>query len=300
MQKGPERRIRKSNNLIEARFRITLNEFRILLYCAAQITPMRKDVRGVFEIHAQDYADMFNLSLKNAYKQIRDGLDATWDREFFEWLPQGKGREPGWARRRFVISQEYHPSQGYGVLEVHPDFLNHLADLSEKYTDYALRNMHHLGSFNAMRIYEMLTQYAKIGKRTFNVAWFQEVLFLENNYQRWTDLKKHVLVPSLQAIHKHTDIEIIKDTEHGWFVPKKTGRRVTEFEIKFRRRAQQTLDLGEVPEPVSQAVWEKQGYRSPKEYEEARYLMERHNVAFRNARDFIAFKNELLRKGERP
>lgn len=234
---------------------------------------------------------MFELSEKNAYKQIREGLDATWDREFYEWLPQGKGKTPGWVRRRFVITQEYNPSQGYGTLEMHPEFMQHLIDLSEKYTDYALRNIQHLRSFNAMRLYELLTQYAKIGSRTFSLDWFQEVLTLSDSYERWTDLKKHVLVPSLESIHQHTDIEIIKHKSQGWIRAHKTGRAVTSFTINFRRKQQQTLDLDE---PATD--WQSLGYASAGEHREAQQLMDIHDVEFRNARDFMQFKIDSAKK----
>lgn len=293
MTNKKEPRVRKSNNLIEARFKLTVTEFRILLYCAAKIEPLTPEVSRSFKVYAKDYAEMFGISEKNAYKQIREGLDATWDREFYEWLPAGEGKEPGWRRKRFVISQEYHPAQGYGSLEVHPDFLAHLIDLHQKYTDYALQRVSSLTSFNALRMYELLAQYAPIGRRKMSVQWFQELLFLEDSYQRWTDLKKHVIVPSLEAINRETDIEIIKDPKHGWFTPYKEGRQVVSFEIKFRRRRQHQLEL-EAPISTPKPQWEELGYRSPKEYEEARYLERKHNVRFASASEFIRFRTKLV------
>lgn len=291
-------RVRKSNNLVQAKFRLTTNEYRILLYCATKIEPMKKDVSTVFRVYGQEYAEMFGISEKNAYKQIREGLDATWDREFYEWLPQGKNKEPGWVRRRFVITQEYNPSEGYGALEMHPDFIQHLIDLREQYTDYAIRNVQYLRSFNAMRIYELLAQYRAIGRRKFQVDWFREVLSLENNYPRWTDLKKHVLTPCLRAITESTDIDVVRSTSGEWFTAHKRGRSVVSFEICFRHKAQQTLDLEEtevVETPVVEPEWKRRGFASPGEFRESRELGEKHGVEFAGARDYFSFRRELTR-----
>ena len=124
-------RVRKANRLNEAKFRLTTTEYRILLLCVSKVKPMTDDVPNKFRIYGTEFADMFGISTKNAYKQIREGLDSTWDKQFFERIPATKGTEAGWRRRRFVITQEYNPGEGYGELEFHPDFLQHLVNLRE-------------------------------------------------------------------------------------------------------------------------------------------------------------------------
>lgn len=295
--KDKQYRIRKSNNLVQAKFRLNTNEYRLLLYCAAMIKPMTADVSTTFRIYGQSYAEMFGIAENNAYKQIREGLDSTWDREFYEWLPQGKGREPGWIRRRFVITQEYNPSEGYGSIELHPDFLRHLIDLREQYTDYALRNVQYLRSFNAMRLYELLAQYRKIGLRHFEVSWFREVMSLEDSYPRFSDLRKHVLVPSLQAITENTDIEVLRDDKKQWITPVKKGRATVSFEIRFRHKMQQTLDLEPEVEPEPEPEWEALGYASAGEYRDACSLENRTGVSFENARDYILHREHVRLHG---
>lgn len=291
-----QQRVRKSNNLVQAKFRLTTNEYRILLYCATKIEPMTKNVSTVFRVYAQEYAEMFGISDNNAYKQIREGLDATWDREFYEWMPQGKNKEPGWVRRRFVITQEYNPNEGYGALEMHPDFIQHLIDLREQYTDYAIRNVQHLRSFNAMRIYELLAQFRKVGHRHFQLDWFREVLSLEDRYPRWTDIKKHILNPCLQSINNSTDIDVLKNDKGEWVTVKKRGKNVVSFEVSFRHKAQQTLDLEEtevVETPTVEPEWKRLGFASAGEFREARELEKEHGVTLAGPRDYLNFRRSL-------
>jgi plasmid replication initiation protein len=286
--------VRKSNNLIQARFRLNVNEYRLLLYCASKIKPKDPDVSAVFHIHGKDYAEMWDIDEKNAYKQIKEGLDSTWDREFLEWMPKGKNGEPAWRRRRFVITQEYNPGEGYGAIELHPDFLQHLIDLRDQYTDYALRNVMHLKSFNTIRIYELLCQYRKIGHRSFTVEWFRQILSLDETYPRWSDLRKHIIRPSLKMITEHTDIEVIKNDKSDCVTTRARGNKVISFEVNFRHKAQQTLDLDEpVLLTTDEPEWQREGYASPGEYREAQGLQRTHGVRFDSAKAFLVYRASL-------
>jgi plasmid replication initiation protein len=289
-------RIRKSNKLTQARFRLSLNEYRLLLHCVTKIEPMTDQISGTFRIYGKEYARMFGISENNAYKQIREGLDATWNREFYEWLPKGKKKQPGWVRRRFVITQEYNPSEGYGSLQLHPEFLQHLVDLREQYTDYALRNVRHMGSFNAIRMYEFLAQYRKIGRCRFTVAWFVDILELDGRYPRWSDLRKHVIDPALKQIHANTDISVIKSDSGEWVTTQKRGRTVISFDVCFEHKAQQVLALDEDEDedvPEKQPEWIEKGYASPGEYHEAGQLERTYGVRFSSAREFLYYRGKL-------
>lgn len=300
MRHKPEkqRRVRKSNALNQAKFRLNPNEYRLLMFCATQIKPMTADVPNEFRIYGKEYAETFGISEANAYKQIREGLDATWEASFYEWLPQGKHKEPGWIRKRFVITQQYHPSEGYGSLTLHPDFLQHLVDLREQYTDYEVRNLQSLRSFNAMRLYDLMIQFRTIGRRDFDLDWFKEVMGLEDSYPRWTDVRKHVLLPSLRQIERQTDIEIIKTDKNELFSAYKRGGKVQGFTIEFRHKAQQTLDLDDPAQPndgevVNEHGWQTLGYASEGEYREAQELSKRYGVRFVDAREFLRYRARL-------
>lgn len=295
-----QRRVRKSNSLNQAKFRLNPNEYRLLMFCATQIKPMTADVPNEFRIYGKEYAETFGISEANAYKQIREGLDATWEASFYEWLPSGRNKEPGWIRKRFVITQQYHPSEGYGSLTLHPDFLQHLVDLREQYTDYEVRNLQSMRSFNAMRMYDLLIQFRTIGRRDFDLEWFKQVMGLEDSYPRWTDIRKHVLLPSLRQIEKQTDVDVIKNDKGELFSAYKRGGKVQGFTIEFRHKAQQTLDLDdpEQPEPVElvdEHDWQRQGYATEGEYREALALQQRFGVTFTGAKDYLRYRARLDR-----
>jgi len=297
MQGKPEkqRRVRKSNSLNQAKFRLRANEYRLLMFCASQIKPMTAEVPSEFRIYAKEYAETFGISEPNAYTQIREGLDATWEASFHEWLPNGKNKEPGWIRKRFVITQQYHPSEGYGSLTLHPDFLQHLVDLRSQYTDYEVRNLQSMRSFSTMRIYDLLIQFRSVGQREFDLIWFKEIMGLEDNYPRWTDMRKHVLVPALKQITEQTDIDVVKNDKGELFTAYRRGGKVQGFTIIFNHKAQQTLDLEEPEQPVvvDEHDWQRHNYASEGEYREAKALEQRFGVTFDSAEDFLRYRSRL-------
>jgi len=64
----------KANDLTMASFKITLNEQRLILACIAQIKDPRKPVTNddKFTVSAPYFSRLFNLSPKNAYKELFD------------------------------------------------------------------------------------------------------------------------------------------------------------------------------------------------------------------------------------
>jgi plasmid replication initiation protein len=287
-----ELRVRKSNKLTEARFKLTMNEYRILLLCVTKIKPKTQDVTNKYRIEVTEYAEVFGISLKNAYKQIETGLNASWEREFHERIPATENKAAAWRRRRFIITQEYHPGEGYGEVEFHPDFMQHLINLREQYTDYGVRNVAHLPSFNVIRMYELLTQFRTVGRRSFDVAWFRELMSLEDSYPRFQDLKTHVLVPALRAIDQDTDLNVLKQGK-AWFSVTKRVKKVVAFEVCFRTKAQQVLELDEPEGLIDEPDWQVQGYASQGEFRESQGLQQTYGVAFASAKDFLSYRGKL-------
>ena len=74
------RRITKSNTLIKASYRLTLEQQRLILASLAQIDP-RSDVPRKITIYAQDYARAFGLCMKSAYCQLRAVSKTIYERD---------------------------------------------------------------------------------------------------------------------------------------------------------------------------------------------------------------------------
>ena len=81
------------------------------------------------------------------------------------------------------------------------------------------KNIINLKNKHSIRVYELLKQYEKIGKREFDLEEFKELLMIEDQYERIYDLDRFVLNIAVDEINEFTDINI-------GFEKIKKGRRV--------------------------------------------------------------------------
>jgi hypothetical protein len=64
----------KSNRLIEASYRLSLAEQRIILMAITEVRKSRKDFNAedFIEVRAVDFANLFDTDVKNTYIQLQD------------------------------------------------------------------------------------------------------------------------------------------------------------------------------------------------------------------------------------
>lgn len=97
-------------------------------------------------------------------------------------------------------------SNGVWYVEINPTqtALPLLFDFKDKYFKYELWNALRLKAPSQIRMYEILKQYEKLGKREIEVNKLQELLGV--NYARWDRFKAKVLDNCQQALKENTDI----------------------------------------------------------------------------------------------
>lgn len=74
------RNVTKSNDLVIAAYKLTLNEQRLLLAAIAQIDP-RKPMPRPITITAHDFADQYQLPVKQAYEALKEASNALYERD---------------------------------------------------------------------------------------------------------------------------------------------------------------------------------------------------------------------------
>lgn len=95
-------------------------------------------------------------------------------------------------------------------IDASDDALPLMFDFKSRYFKYELWNALRLKSPNQVRMYEILKQYEKLGKREVTVTELRELLGINKNEYSgrtgWSDLKKYVLDSCQQALQENTDI----------------------------------------------------------------------------------------------
>lgn len=216
----------KSNALVEASYRLTLREQRIILGCIAQVDrsqPITDEVQYV--ISADLFSKLANCNINGAYKELKLAADTLFERRLtlFEHPNTGKPRK---ITMRWVQSVEYLDGAGSVALRFSKDILPYLTELSRQFTRYALSDVAKVNSPHAVRLYELLMQWRETGKRQVSLDWMRERLGLEGKYPVFKDFRRYVVEHAVQQINEHTPITV------SWS-PHKTGRKVTHLIFSF-------------------------------------------------------------------
>ena len=215
-----KRLIVKSNFLVEASYRLSLQEARIILLLTSMI---KKDDEDFFsyKINIKDFNNFIGIKSTGNYTRTKEITKKLRNRELIIKDPkQDRELQTGW-----LSSAEYFNKQGYVELEFSPKLKPYLLNLKEFFTKYQIENIIKLNSSYAIRTYELLKQYEKIGCREFKIEELKNKLDVkENIYKKYNDFKKRILLKSQKELKEKTDI-------YFEFEEIKTGRKITD--IKF-------------------------------------------------------------------
>jgi plasmid replication initiation protein len=240
----------KSNRIIEASYRLSLNEQRIILY---SICRAREEQKGLFPnlpvtITAEAFLKQFPaVGKQHVYQQLKEAMDNLYDRSvtYYDTDP-----ETGFERvnkTRWISRASYIDGAGRVQVIFTPDVIEHITRLEAEFTSYQLEKVGRMTSAHAIRIYEMLAQYRNIGLRELNLKWLRNALQIaDDEYKLTTNFMVKVLDASVKQINDHSDLKVS-------YTPKKTGRAITDFIFKIRDKNAPTRSK-RINMPTDQAV----------------------------------------------
>ena len=223
--------IYKANALVEASYRLSLYEQRIVLACIAQV---RRDEsltdQQLYTVSAQQIAEMTGTKLGTAYQNLKAASERLFERRVTLHEPPN-GKSGGKVRlTRWVQEVVYQEDQGTVSLRFSQPMVPYLSQLSAQFTRYALADVAKMTSAHAIRLYELLCQWRDAGKREVELTWFREALQLEDRYGNIRDLKRRVIEPAVEQINEHSPMWV------KWS-QRKTGRRVSHLVFTFGEKA---------------------------------------------------------------
>ena len=217
----------KANEIVEAGYRLSLNEQRVVLACIAQVNSAEKLlVTDEFELSAKDFTQLFSVSDDRAYHSLIEVAESLFNRYVVLDNPYPNRPRVKRLKMRWISSIGYMPDEGKIVLRFSQDILPYLSELKGQFTKYELKHIGNMTSIYAIRLYELLMQWKGTGTRTVEIEWLKQQFQLEGQYQAMKDFKKWVIDPAVKDINTHSDFEV------SW-TQKKTGRRVTHFTFTF-------------------------------------------------------------------
>jgi plasmid replication initiation protein len=223
--------VTKSNVLIEANYKLTVTEQKIILYLISQINKDDEDFQ-TYSLPIQHFYEMLGYSGSPKYSEMRE-ITKNLMRKVLEIREGNKLKQMSW-----VSYVEYDEQSGRVSVSFDPRLKPYLLQLKREFTTYRLKNVMELKSSYSIRMYEILKRWQYIGEVDIALDDLREMMGVTDKYQEYHNFKKRVLSPAEKEITEKTDI-VFEYQEI------KRGRRVVG--IRFILKEQ----LKELKEPES-------------------------------------------------
>ncbi len=191
----------KPNDLIAARYKLNLNEQKVILYAVSKLD-RKKDNFNILSLNVKEFTELLGTDTER-YSEIRDVVRELRKKEVIIDAKEGK-----------IITawlSSIQNKRGVIELEFSQKLIPYLLQLKERFTNSQLKNILYLKNKYSIRIYELLKQYKNMSTNTrqFDLIEFKNILMLEEGqYTRFYDFDRFVLKPSMEEINKFTDINI--------------------------------------------------------------------------------------------
>ena len=225
----------KDNALINASYNLELTEQRLVMLAIINARELGQGITAdsKLEIHASDYAKLFNVSPDASYKALKEAVNNLFNRQFSYTAEYKKTGKVGIVRSRWVSRIFYVDDLALLEITFAPDVVPLITRLEEHFTKYEAKQVAHLTSKYATRLYELLIAWREVGKTPiFELQQLRKNLGVEDDeYQRMHHFKSRVLETAITQINEHTDIKATYE-QH------KQGRTITGFSFKFKQKKQ--------------------------------------------------------------
>jgi len=210
----------KSNELIEAGYKLSVVENRLLLICISKINSMGVlSVNDIFTVTAHEVMELTGVDRHAAYEALKEGATRLFNRG----INIHDGSEL--LKIHWVSSIRYKPDAVEVELQFSQKITPYISELSRNFTKYGLANVMMFKSNYSIRFYEMFKKWAG-NKQVVEVEWIKEKFELQGKYKNIGDLKKWVIDIAMREINDFSDIT-------ASYTQIKRGRTVTGFKFEW-------------------------------------------------------------------
>jgi len=222
--------VRKSNFLIEASYKLTAIEHKIILTLAASLNAEDKEFKK-YSFRVKNLVSLLGLSNPNEYKHLNK-ITENLLKKVLVLKTEEETLQTHW-----LSSAKYIKGEGVVELKFDSEIKPFLLELKKRFTNYPLRYALQLRSQFSIRIYELLKQYEKLGNRLFTILELRRILGIDQNqYRQYTDFRKRIVLVAQKELAEKTDITFT-------FEEIKTGHRVGQIRFFIKSKTQETAQI---------------------------------------------------------
>lgn len=225
----------KSNHVIEASYRLTLNEQRLILMCIQTIKHKQSlSEEDSFTLHARDFAKTFGVSQGRAYSELQIVAERLYERSVTIYCPDPNKPKLTSTRTRWVSSIDYMDTEGALTLHFAKKMIPYISMLEGGFTRYSLENVSRMKSSYGIRFYEFFKSWLfgeTKGNREVPITDLKSMLDLETKYPAIKDFKLNVLDKAIFDINTFSDLK-------ASYSCRKTGKRITHVKFQYELKSQ--------------------------------------------------------------
>ena len=244
MVKEPVKYVVKSNSLVEARYRLSLQESQVILWLLTQIKPDDED----FKEHVMDISELARLTMVNVdsrYTELRKITKRLIQRSIEIYEPDLRE----YIQVTWLNSAHYKTNKGIVLLQFSSKLKPYLLKLQSHFTKIDVVDTLKFKSVHSIRVFELLLQYFNIGKRKITIEELRLLCGIQKKeYIGYGMLKIKIIEKAKEEINAKTDYEIdyveIKESRKvvaiEWTIKKKhiqlegTAEKVRQLQKEYR------------------------------------------------------------------
>jgi plasmid replication initiation protein len=189
------------NNLIEARYSLTLQEKKIILWLTSQIQPDDKEFKK-HTLTVRDFMELMGLTGNSNYKELQKITLGLMKKVLIIKEPELKVT----TQVSWLNSARYEEGEGFIRLSFAPEMHPFLLNLKKTFTVISITDLMQFKSIHAIRIYELLKQYQDIGERTLTIEEIKECCGVLDRLKKYSDFEKKILLIAQREINEKSDI----------------------------------------------------------------------------------------------
>ena len=211
--------VTQANELVEARYNLTLGEQRLILTMIARIQPEDEDFKP-YCISLIELAEFLGINRNHIYADCKKIT-----KKLLEKVVEIE--EPGrLLQTHWVSSADYIEGTGMVNLTFDPLLKPYLLKLKGNFTSSKLEMLLSFKSQYTMRMYNLLKQYENLNKRDLDLQQIREMLGIgKEQYPLYGNFRERILEPVQKELKLKSDL-------HFEFDEIKHGRKVAA--IRFR------------------------------------------------------------------
>lgn len=245
-----DKQIVKSNHVVEASYRLTLNEQRLILLCIQQIKKGQAiTAESAFLISASDVSKAYNVTTDRAYVLLQEVVDKLYERSLTIYKPDPELPQKQ-TKTRWITAIDYLENEGRVYLYFAPKVIPYISMLEGGFTRYNLEYIAPMTSVYGVRFYELFKCWLMGDKskvKSISLDELKSLLDIKGQYPSIKDFKLKVLDKGVDDVNQHTDLTVSYENT-------RTGRKITglDFTIKVRQKRGKVIESKLLKEPKTE------------------------------------------------